>query len=60
MQVRAVIEGGKPYRVVTEGVDGDWETLRNIGRCDNMKMVINVAPVREKAKECQQAGVLEK
>ena len=60
VQVRVEIEAGKVYRVVTEGVEGDAETLKNIGRCDNMKMVIDVTPVREKAKECQQVGVLEK
>ncbi len=60
VQVRVEIEAGKVYRIVTEGVEGDAETLKNIGRCDNMKMVIDIAPVREKAKECPQVGVLEK
>ena len=53
VQVRAILEAGQTYRVFTQGVEQDDETLRNIGRCDSMKVVINLSPAKEKAKECQ-------
>ena len=61
VQIRnAQIEPGHSYRVVFEGIEGDQEILKNIGRCDKMKMHISIAPVHEQLKECQQAGALEK
>ena len=49
----ALIQQGHSYRVVIEGIEADAEILKNIGRCDIMKIHISISPAHEPQKECQ-------